>query len=95
MPLLNGSSPAIVSENIREMRNAGHPEAQAVAVAMKQARPKRAPTMPNELRIQPMQSGGYKVHHTPMSALSKGPVKTVSFDNHSAMIGHVLTHTRK
>ncbi len=37
MPLLKGSSKEIVSENIREARNAGHPENQAVAMAMRSA----------------------------------------------------------
>ena len=34
MPLKHGSSQKVISENIREMRKAGHPEAQAVAAAM-------------------------------------------------------------
>jgi hypothetical protein len=38
MPLLKGSSKEIVSSNIREMRGAGHPEAQAVAAALRMAR---------------------------------------------------------
>ena len=37
MPLLNGSSQGIISENIRELRNAGHPEDQTVAIAMSKA----------------------------------------------------------
>ncbi len=37
MPLMRGDSDAIVSENIAELRRAGHPEAQAIAIAMKQA----------------------------------------------------------
>ena len=37
MPLMNGSSNEVVSQNIRELRNAGHPEDQAIAIAMKQA----------------------------------------------------------
>lgn len=37
MPLVKGSSQAAISENIREMRAAGHPEAQAVAAAEREA----------------------------------------------------------
>lgn len=37
MPLLPGKSQSVISENIREMRNAGHPEDQAVAAAMRNA----------------------------------------------------------
>lgn len=37
MPLMKGSSKEVVSENIREMRKAGHPEDQAVAAAMRMA----------------------------------------------------------
>jgi hypothetical protein len=38
MPLKKGSSRATVSKNIREMRAAGHPQKQAVAAALRQAR---------------------------------------------------------
>lgn len=41
MPLLKGSSNAVVSENIRELRSSGRPEAQAVAIALHTARPDR------------------------------------------------------
>lgn len=37
MPLKSGSSKEIISENISELRKAGHPEEQAVAIAMKKA----------------------------------------------------------
>lgn len=37
MPLMNGTSRAVVSENIREMVNAGHPQDQAVAAALQHA----------------------------------------------------------
>lgn len=37
MPLKPGSSPETVSENIAELRDAGHPQAQAVAIAEKEA----------------------------------------------------------
>lgn len=43
MPLLKGSSKDIVSENIREMRNAGHSEAQSVAAALRSAGKMRKP----------------------------------------------------
>jgi hypothetical protein len=38
MPLKKGSSKKVVAENIREMRKAGHPQDQAVAAALGQAR---------------------------------------------------------
>lgn len=38
MPLKKGKSKKVISENIREMRASGHPEAQAVAVALSNAR---------------------------------------------------------
>ena len=34
MPLLKGSDPSVISENIRTERNAGRPEDQAIAIAM-------------------------------------------------------------
>ena len=37
MPLKKGSSPKVVSQNIREMRASGHPQKVAVAAAMRQA----------------------------------------------------------
>ena len=37
MPLQSGSSNATVSKNISELRGAGHPEDQSVAIAMKEA----------------------------------------------------------
>ena len=50
MPLLNGSSQSIISENIREMRNAGYPEDRAVAAAMRNAgksKTKKKPKRPS------------------------------------------------
>lgn len=37
MPLMKGSSQDIISGNISELRRAGHPESQAVAIAYKEA----------------------------------------------------------
>jgi hypothetical protein len=37
VPLLKGKSNDIVSANIRELRHAGYPENQAVAIALKKA----------------------------------------------------------
>lgn len=37
MPLLKGRSRGVVSANIRELRNAGHPEVRAIAIAVKTA----------------------------------------------------------
>jgi hypothetical protein len=36
-PLFKGSSNSIVSQNIRELRNSGKPEAQSVAIALSKA----------------------------------------------------------
>jgi hypothetical protein len=38
MPLKKGSSEKVISENIREMRHAGHSQKQSVAAAMRSAR---------------------------------------------------------
>jgi hypothetical protein len=38
MPLKRGSSKKVVSENIREMVRAGHPQKQAVAASLANAR---------------------------------------------------------
>jgi len=38
MPLQKGSSKKVVSENIKEMVASGHPQKQAVAAALNQAR---------------------------------------------------------
>lgn len=37
MPLKSGSSKKVISENIRELRHAGKPKDQAVAIAMDKA----------------------------------------------------------
>ena len=37
MPLMAGSSKGVVSENIREMMHAGHPQDQAVAASLHKA----------------------------------------------------------
>ena len=38
MPLMHGSSKGVISENIREMVKSGHPQKQAVAAALSNAR---------------------------------------------------------
>ncbi len=37
MPLAPGKSRKVIAKNIREMRRAGHPQAQAVAAALREA----------------------------------------------------------
>ena len=43
MPLIPGSSTSVISENIREMKAAGHPEDQAVAASLRNARGPKTP----------------------------------------------------
>lgn len=59
MPLMKGSSPEVISENIREMVNAGHPQDQAIAAAYANAgksrkgprkRKVRAPSEPKAVK---------------------------------------------
>lgn len=38
MPLKEGSSKETVSKNIKELRDAGHPQKQAIAIALEEAR---------------------------------------------------------
>lgn len=38
MPLKKGKGKKVISENIREMMESGHPQVQAVAAALSQAR---------------------------------------------------------
>jgi hypothetical protein len=38
MPLTKGKSKKVISENISEMMHAGHPQRQAIAAALNQAR---------------------------------------------------------
>ena len=62
MPLKPGSSRATVSQNIREMRNAGRPLKQAVAAALSNARrtaPAKPPARPNPLARIGTGKGGY------------------------------------
>jgi hypothetical protein len=42
MPLKKGKSKKVISSNIREMVNSGHPQAQAVAAALNTAGKKKA-----------------------------------------------------
>lgn len=57
MPLLKGRSDAVISENIREMVHAGHPQKQAIAASYRMAgrgrkKKKKAPTAPRPTSLQ-------------------------------------------
>ena len=56
MPLLHGKTKAIISENIREMMHAGHPQKQAIAASMRMAgKPKK------KRKKSTLQQGGQEV----------------------------------
>lgn len=42
MPLKDGDDPKTISENIRELKEAGHPHRQAVAIALSHAKKTKA-----------------------------------------------------
>jgi hypothetical protein len=85
VPLSPGSSRKVISENVREMRHAGHPEAQSVAAALNEARKTRAEGGNAPQQARPVQS--YH-QHAPHMKLHTGPI-------HSAVAGrtdHLPTH---
>jgi hypothetical protein len=45
MPLKKGSSKTVISENIRELIAAGHPQNQAIAIALKMAGKSKTTTL--------------------------------------------------
>lgn len=62
MPLEKGSSKATISHNISELRHAGHPEAQSVAIAMKEAGKSNQDDEPRE--VEPgLKSQGLNAKH--------------------------------
>jgi hypothetical protein len=59
MPLHKGKSKEIISENIREMVKAGHPQSQSVAAALSEARKSGANIpKPKFNKIKKMFNGG-------------------------------------
>lgn len=50
MPLQKGKSNAVIGNNIRELRDSGHPQNQAIAIAMKQAGKTRKKKRSNKKR---------------------------------------------
>lgn len=72
MPLLPGKSDAIISRNIREMRRAGHPQKQAVAAAMTNARRARATGgQVNKVHVGPIHSNvAGRTDHLPINVPS-------------------------
>lgn len=65
MPLKKGSSKKVVSENVREMMDAGHPKEQAVAASMQNAR-----KYANKV-LKKYSKGGEVPEESPVSRLSK------------------------
>ena len=57
MPLMHGSSKGVVSENIREMMKAGHPQDQAIAAAMRSAGKSKKSKKKQKEHSTPAQSG--------------------------------------
>ena len=76
MPLMAGSSPSVNSQNIREMQAAGHPHAQAVAAALRNADRTRAMggMMPQPMGSlgHPMPSGGIRPVALPRTGVHLG-----------------------
>lgn len=72
MPLLHGSSQSVIGQNIREMRQAGHPEAQAVAAALhnadkskKKGDPPKHKKQPKTRTIEPKEKGQKAITYHP------------------------------
>ncbi|CEG60953.1 hypothetical protein [Legionella micdadei] len=61
MPLLKGKSKKIISENIKEMIDAGHPRNQAIAASLNQARKSGA-----KIPVQSQKEKVVKKHHSHM-----------------------------
>lgn len=55
MPLISGSSRDVIDQNIQELIHAGHPEDQAVAIAMSHA--KNGPADPPKRKVIPGKGG--------------------------------------
>lgn len=58
MPLRRGTSEAVVSQNIKEMVDAGHPQDQAVAAAMRMKRESARKKGLNDHMNRLIRSGG-------------------------------------
>ena len=56
MPLKKGKSKAVISSNIREMVHSGHPQNQAVAAALAQAR-KSGAKIPRKRKNKKLRGG--------------------------------------
>ena len=73
MPLRSGSSQSVISDNIREMRAAGHPEAQAVAAALHNADRHPSPHRTNGGIVRRLSGGPLQPPVTQMPAASMAP----------------------
>jgi hypothetical protein len=96
MPLHRGKSQKVISENIREMVAAGHPQKQAVAASLNQARksgssiPKPAKDSKMEKHKEHEDHHHMKKHHHEMKKHHEKELK-----HHDKMIAHHEKHSKK
>ena len=72
MPLKKGSSKAVVSSNIGELVKSGHPQKQAIAIALSESRKKRAAGGTMTKTVTPPKMNGIKAHVGPIHSSVAG-----------------------